>query len=143
MEETHYTLHKITTLCEFCIKQDDPNVSKLRNNALSSESQRPHGPVWGREKILKNGLSRLSEIFQVCSEIHGPNTIADALQWAFSSVLSFFICVIWLIAYFCKPDLTSIVWLRQRCVSRCYLCSGHRMLGFRGSAPADILSPHQ
>ena len=75
---------KITTLCEFCIKQDDPNVSKLRNNALSSENQLPHGPVCeiyteGREKILKNGLSRLSEIFQVCSEIHGPNTIADAL----------------------------------------------------------------
>ena len=55
----------------------------LRNNALSSENQYCHGLVCeiytkGRGKVLKNSLNRLSEIFQVGSEIHGPNT-ADAL----------------------------------------------------------------
>lgn len=55
----------------------------LRNNTLSSDNQRCHGLVCeihtkGRGKVVKNSLNRLSEIFQVCSEIHGPNNTADA-----------------------------------------------------------------
>lgn len=88
---------KLTTLDKLCIKQNDPNVSKLRNKTLASKNQSNHRLMCKihtcantyRENI--KGWHEQTKIFQVRSKTRGPGNTASALRWACSSALLFFI----------------------------------------------------
>lgn len=62
-EAWYYPLHKTSDSWNLCVKENDPDVSRLRSSTLRSKNQCNHRLIYKihteiREKILKKGMNR-------------------------------------------------------------------------------------
>lgn len=146
--------NKTSHSCNLCVKENDPDVFRLRNSNLGTKNQCNHRLIYKihteiRVKILKKRHEQTLEDFANLWPNPWPN------QHSFCPTMGLQFCII--IFYLCFIALLHILWepstihyvakisRRHVCLSynSCFFGDINILLGFRDSVRADILSPHQ